>query len=58
MNLSPLNAFLTRWAFRLMLCKRAYPREELERLAAESRLGGGQIVPDGIGFDLRLVKPA
>ena len=58
MGLSRLNAFLTRWTFRLMLLRNAYSRPALERLVAASRFGFGEIVPDGIGFELRLSKPA
>jgi ubiquinone/menaquinone biosynthesis C-methylase UbiE len=56
MGLSPLNAFLTRWTFRLMLLKSAYTYAALERMVARSRFGTGEIRPDGIGFELRLAK--
>ena len=56
MQLSPLNAFLTRWTFRLMLLRNAYTREALEEMVARSRFGRGEIHQDGIGFELRLAK--
>jgi ubiquinone/menaquinone biosynthesis C-methylase UbiE len=56
MQLSPLNAFLTRWTFRLMLLRSAYTREALEEMVARSRFGRGEIHQDGIGFELRLAK--
>lgn len=56
MQLSPLNAFLTRWTFRLMLLRRAYTRSTLEQLVAESRFGTGDIKVDGIGFELALAR--
>jgi ubiquinone/menaquinone biosynthesis C-methylase UbiE len=56
MQLSPLNALLTRWTFRLMLLRNAYTREALEAVVARSHFGRGEILVDGIGFDLRLVK--
>src|SRR5262245_4047790 len=56
MQLSAWNALMTRWTFRLVLLKRAYTREHLERMAAHSRFGGGAIVPQGIGLELRLTK--
>lgn len=56
MQLSPLNAMLTRWTFRLMLLRTAYTREALEAIVARSRFGRGEILADGIGFELRLVK--
>jgi ubiquinone/menaquinone biosynthesis C-methylase UbiE len=58
MRLSPLNAFLTRWTFRLVLLKRAYTRAALEKMVAASRFGSAEIENDGIGFDLRLVRAA
>ena len=56
MRLSSVNAFLTRWVFRLGLLRAAYTREALESVVAQSRFRRGEIVPDGIGFELRLVK--
>jgi hypothetical protein len=56
MQLSPLNAVLTRWTFRLMLLRTAYTREALEAVIARSRFGRGEIIVDTIGFELRLVK--
>ncbi len=58
MNLSRLSATFTRWTFRSLLLKRAYSRQALEQLVARSRFGGGQIADDGIGFELRLARPA
>jgi hypothetical protein len=40
------------------LLKKAYTHADLERLAAASRSGQCEIVPDGIGFELRLATPA
>jgi ubiquinone/menaquinone biosynthesis C-methylase UbiE len=56
MNLSWLNALLTRLTFRTMLLKTAYTRDALEHLVSESRFGNGEIRLSGIGFDLRLAK--
>lgn len=56
MNLSRVNAALTRWTFRLLLLRRAYTREAIEGLARRSRFGGCELVEQGIGFDLRLEK--
>jgi ubiquinone/menaquinone biosynthesis C-methylase UbiE len=56
MHLLPMNALLTRLVFRLMLLRSAYTREALEAMVARSRFGGGEIVEDGIGFELRLAK--
>jgi ubiquinone/menaquinone biosynthesis C-methylase UbiE len=57
MNLSWLNALLTRFTFRTMLLKSAYTPEALKRIVSESRFGDGDIRLSGIGFDLRLAKP-
>ncbi|HET8843392.1 MAG TPA: class I SAM-dependent methyltransferase [Ktedonobacteraceae bacterium] len=56
MQLSPLNALFTRWAFRLMLLRNAYTRESLEGIVTRSRFRQGEIIVSGIGFDLRLSK--
>lgn len=56
MNLSAWNSLLTRWIFRFGLLRSAYTREELERMAAQSRFGRCQIDTSGIGFEFRLAK--
>lgn len=56
MHLSPLNAWLTRLTFRFGLLRAAYTRDRLERVVAQSRFGRGEILVDGIGFELRLAK--
>jgi ubiquinone/menaquinone biosynthesis C-methylase UbiE len=56
MRLSPLNAAVTRWTFEHLLLKRAYAKSELERMAADSAFGAGEIAEDGIGLELRLRK--
>jgi ubiquinone/menaquinone biosynthesis C-methylase UbiE len=56
MHMSPISAFMTRWIFRLGLLRAAYRREALEAVVSHSRFGHGEIVNDGIGFELKLVK--
>jgi ubiquinone/menaquinone biosynthesis C-methylase UbiE len=56
MHLSPLNARITRWTFQLMLIKRAYAPDVLAQMAADSRFSGGDLLPSGIGCEVRLVK--
>jgi ubiquinone/menaquinone biosynthesis C-methylase UbiE len=56
MNLTPWNAFLTRFVFRHGLLRAAYTREQLERLARNSRFGGCEIESKGIGLEMRLTK--
>ena len=54
MNLSALNAALTKWTFRVMLVRRAYNRDAVERMAAQSLFKSCEIVEKGIGFEMRL----
>jgi ubiquinone/menaquinone biosynthesis C-methylase UbiE len=54
MHLSGFNALLTRWTFSLVLLKRAHTRAALEQMVAASRFGSGEVVTDGISFELRL----
>ena len=58
MRTSRLDALLTRWAFRTMLLKRAHTREAIALLCAGSPFRKGELVDDGIGFELRLRKPS
>lgn len=55
MRLGPVNAFTTRRTLG-MLRRRAYTREQFERLATESAFGGCEIETQGIGMEVRLKK--
>jgi ubiquinone/menaquinone biosynthesis C-methylase UbiE len=55
MQLGPVNAFLTRQSLR-MLRRRAYTKEQFERLALASAFGGCAIETSGIGIEVRLKK--
>jgi ubiquinone/menaquinone biosynthesis C-methylase UbiE len=55
MRLSPMNAFMTRRTL-TMLRRRAYTREQFERLAADSAFGSCEIEASGIGIEVRLKK--
>ena len=57
MQLSAIDAFLTRFIFRFGLLRRAYTREAVEAFAALSRFRTCRFEPDGIGFELRLARP-
>jgi ubiquinone/menaquinone biosynthesis C-methylase UbiE len=57
MQLSWLNALWTRLTFRWFLLKRAYTAAQIDELVARSRFGRGELLHEGIGFDLRLTKP-
>jgi ubiquinone/menaquinone biosynthesis C-methylase UbiE len=56
MHLSPINAFLTRQVFHFVLLKRAYTRAALAAIVTASRCGAYEILTEGIGFELRLLK--
>lgn len=56
-RLSRLDALWTRLVFRTLLSRNAYGEDALRQLAAQSRFGGGELTRDGIGFELRLVRP-
>ena len=58
MHLSPLSAWVTGLTFRFGLLRAALPLERLEGFVAKSRFGYGDIVADGIGFELKLAKSA
>ncbi len=55
MRLNPVNAFMTRKALE-MLRRRAYTKEQFERLATASSFGGCEIETSGIGIEVRLKK--
>jgi ubiquinone/menaquinone biosynthesis C-methylase UbiE len=55
---SRIDAWITRWIFRHVLVKRAYTRDDFEKLARQSRFGACQIKSDSIGFEVRCNKPA
>jgi len=55
MQLGPVNAFMTGWTLR-MLRRRAYAKEQFERLATTSAFGGCEIETSGIGIEVRLKK--
>jgi ubiquinone/menaquinone biosynthesis C-methylase UbiE len=56
MGLSWWNALVTRWTFRFVLLRRAYSREQLERMVRDSRFRRCNLVLTGIGSELRLRK--
>jgi ubiquinone/menaquinone biosynthesis C-methylase UbiE len=56
MGLSAWNAFVTRWTFRHMLLKRAYGRADLDRMSATVGADRSEILVNGIGYELRLIK--
>ncbi len=55
---SRIDAWMTSWAFRCMLIKRAYTKDEFSRMAEQSRFGTCQIHVDSISLDTRFMKSA
>jgi ubiquinone/menaquinone biosynthesis C-methylase UbiE len=56
MGLSPFNTWLTKLIFRQALLRAAYTRARLESVVERSLFGRGEIVKQGVGFELKLVK--
>ncbi|MGB2624972.1 MAG: class I SAM-dependent methyltransferase [Candidatus Acidiferrum sp.] len=52
------DAWLTKMAFRFMLIKRAYTREDFARMARQSRFGASEMEATSIAFEVRLKKSA
>lgn len=50
------NALLTKWAFKTMLIKRAYTKNEFQEMIAKSDLQTYEIKEDGIGLEVYLQK--
>ncbi|MGA7873843.1 MAG: hypothetical protein WCA22_23385 [Candidatus Binatus sp.] len=53
---SAVNAFFTRWAFRLMLIRRAYTRDQFVDFIRQTRFTKTDIMETPIGFEISLVK--
>jgi len=56
MNTGSVNSILMKWTFRFMLLKRAYTREEFEKMIAESGWKNAQINEAPLGFEITLTK--
>jgi len=56
MKAGSVNALLMKWTFRCMLLKRAYTREEFERMIAESGWQNYEIGEAPVGFEITLRK--
>jgi ubiquinone/menaquinone biosynthesis C-methylase UbiE len=56
MKISGITKMWVRLTFRTFLLKNAYTEDALVRLVEQSRFGRGEIIRDGVGFDLRLAK--
>jgi ubiquinone/menaquinone biosynthesis C-methylase UbiE len=56
MGLSTVNRVLTKLAFRTMLLKSAYTREQFQQMLSQTDFGSVEIGEDGIGFEIRMTK--
>jgi hypothetical protein len=56
MGLSTVNRVLTKLAFRTMLLKSAYTREQFQQMLSQTEFGSVEIAEDGIGFEIRMTK--
>ncbi len=56
MHLGAISAMVTRLTFRFMLLKRAYTKEEFQKLLAQTRFGPIDIREDLIGLELALTR--
>jgi len=56
MNVGPVNRMITKLTFRFMLLKRAYTRNEFEKMAAQTSFQTAQIREELIGLEVLLKK--
>jgi ubiquinone/menaquinone biosynthesis C-methylase UbiE len=56
MDMGAVNAAFTKWTFRFLLLKRAYTREEFERMIAEAGWQSYKIGEAPVGFEITLTK--
>jgi ubiquinone/menaquinone biosynthesis C-methylase UbiE len=56
MGLSTVNRVLTKLAFRTMLLKSAYTREQFQQMLAQTEFSSVEIAEDGIGFEIWMTK--
>jgi len=54
--LTGMNFLLTKWAFKLMLLKRAYTKDEIRQFASQSKFRTCTIDDDAIGMNIYLEK--
>ncbi|HEY2584237.1 MAG TPA: class I SAM-dependent methyltransferase [Tepidisphaeraceae bacterium] len=54
---SRFDGWITKWAFRHMLIRRAYTRDQFSRMGEQSRFGRCELVGGPIGFKARFAKP-
>lgn len=56
LKVGPLNAFLMKWTFRLMLIRRAYTKQQFDKLISQSGFNNSEVQETPIGFEITLTK--
>ncbi|MGA3045619.1 MAG: class I SAM-dependent methyltransferase [Terracidiphilus sp.] len=56
MGLSTFNRILTKLAFKTMLLKRAYTKEQFQEMLWECKFSKVEIVENGLGLEIRMTK--
>jgi ubiquinone/menaquinone biosynthesis C-methylase UbiE len=56
MGLSGFNRILTKLAFKTMLLKRAYTRQQFEQMLAQAKFAKVEIVESGVGLEISMTK--
>ncbi|MGA9668759.1 MAG: methyltransferase domain-containing protein [Terracidiphilus sp.] len=56
MRLSTFNRIMTRLAFKTMLLKRAYTKEQFQDMLWECKFSNVEIVESGLGLEIRMTK--
>lgn len=56
MGLTTMNRLLTKLAFKTMLLRRAYTKEQFERMLAETKFSSTEVLESGIGLEVKMTK--
>lgn len=56
LKVGPLDAFMMKWTFRLMLIRRAYTKQQFSDFISQSGFGESSIQETPIGFEITLTK--
>ena len=58
MHVGAVNGLITKLTFRFMLLKRAYTRQQIEELIAQTKFRGADVRESALGMDITLSKAA
>jgi hypothetical protein len=56
MGLSPFNRIMTKLAFKVMLLKSAYTKDQFQQMLAQTEFSKVDIAEADIGFEITMVK--